>query len=156
MHNLKVENYVFLGGLSENFKPRGQSLKIALRDCSEEVREELGYIGVLQDRPYSWNIKRVLLTKENQVSQVNEFSVFYVWEDARVGSLKSFLDMCTFTTQGQYQALPHPESLPCTRGSSCRGWGLASGQPVHLHPEFPHGWMWLQHPLFAEMAGNIF
>ena len=53
MHNLKVENYVLLGGLSENFKPREQSLKIALRDCSEEVREELGYIGVLQDRPYS-------------------------------------------------------------------------------------------------------
>ena len=82
MHNLKVENYVLLDGLSENFKPRRQSFKIALRDCSEEVREELGYIGVLQDRPYSRNIKRVLLTKENQVSQVNEFNVFCVWEDA--------------------------------------------------------------------------
>ena len=54
MHNLKVENYVFLGGLSENFKPRGQSLKIALRDCSEEVREELGYIWLF----FCWGEKR--------------------------------------------------------------------------------------------------
>ena len=50
--------------------------QIALRDYSEVVREKLGYTGVLQQRPGSQNIKRSLLTKENQTSQVNELSTF--------------------------------------------------------------------------------
>ena len=148
MHNLKVENYVLLGGLSENFKPRGQSFKVALRDCSEKVREELGYIGVLQDRPYSRNIKRALLTKENQVSQVNEFSVFCVWEDARVGSLKSFLDLCTFTTQGQYQVLPHLESP--------RPWLRAGQWAACSSSSWVPSWLDVAAASFADMAGNIF
>ena len=45
MHNLQVENYVLLNGLTEDLSP-GYSLS-ALRDCSKEVREEPGYIGVL-------------------------------------------------------------------------------------------------------------
>ena len=39
-HNLKVENHVLFGGLSEDFKPGRQPLRIALSFCSEEVREE--------------------------------------------------------------------------------------------------------------------
>ena len=60
--------------------------------------EEPGYVGVLQQKPGSRNIKGLVLIKENQkkkkkirrkkenqTSQVNEFSeFFYVWEDARV------------------------------------------------------------------------
>ena len=47
-----------------------------LRDYSEEVRKEPGYIGVLQQQPKTRNIKRLLLTKENWKSQVNEFRGF--------------------------------------------------------------------------------
>ena len=36
--------------------------------------EEPGYIEVLQQRADSMNIKRLLLMKENQISQVKEFS----------------------------------------------------------------------------------
>ena len=87
MHNLKVENYVLFGGPSEDFKPR-----IALQDCSEEVRGEAGTIGVLQQRQGSRNIKRLLLLKENQISQVNEFSPFLrMGKCKNLGSLESFL-----------------------------------------------------------------
>ena len=44
--NLKVENYVLFVRLSEDFKPGRQPLRIALRDLSEEVREEPAYTGV--------------------------------------------------------------------------------------------------------------
>ena len=38
----------------------------------------------LQQKPGSQNIKRLLFIKENQTSQVNEFSALYEWKDARV------------------------------------------------------------------------
>ena len=43
--NLKVENYVLFSRLVENLALKTAS-QIVLRDCSEEVREEPGYIGV--------------------------------------------------------------------------------------------------------------
>ena len=55
-----------------NLSP-GVSL-LALKDCSEEVRREPGYIGVFITK--TQNIKRLLLIKENQTSQVNEFPVY--------------------------------------------------------------------------------
>ena len=57
---------------------------MSLRDYSKEVREELGSIGVLQQKPGSWNIKLLMLIKGNQITQINECSGFFVWEDARV------------------------------------------------------------------------
>lgn len=45
-----------------------------LRDFSKEVREEPACIGALQQRLSSLNIKILLLIKENQISEVNEFS----------------------------------------------------------------------------------
>ena len=57
---------------------------MSLRDYSKEVREELGSIGVLQQKPGSWNIKLLMLIKGNQTIRVNECSGFFVWEDARV------------------------------------------------------------------------
>ena len=66
--------------------------QVVLRDCSEEVREKPGYIGVLQQRPGSRNMRRLLLTKENQKSQVNEFSTFLRMGRCKsLGSLKSLL-----------------------------------------------------------------
>ena len=44
-HKLRVDNSVLFGKLSEDFKP-GAAFQIALRDLSEEVKEEAGYIGV--------------------------------------------------------------------------------------------------------------
>ena len=80
----------------------------ALRDCSEEVREESGYIGVLQQRPGSRNIKRLLLIKENQISQVNEFTAFLCLRRCKsLGSLKSFLGCAP---QGQYPVFLHSAS----------------------------------------------
>lgn len=55
-----------------NLSP-GVSL-LALKDCSEEVRREPGYIGVFATK--TQNIKRLLLIKENQTSRVNEFPVY--------------------------------------------------------------------------------
>ena len=64
----------------------------ALRGCSEEVREKPGYVGVLQQKPRSQNIKRLLLIEENQKFQVNDFRAFlYMGRCKSLGALKSFL-----------------------------------------------------------------
>ena len=42
------------------------------------------YRSFRNKRPGSWNIKRSLLIKENQISQVKNLMLFYVWEAARV------------------------------------------------------------------------
>ena len=47
-----------------------------LRDCSEEEVEKPGYIGDFATKPGGRNIKRLLFIKENQISQVKEFSTF--------------------------------------------------------------------------------
>ena len=69
--------------------------QITQMDCSEEVREEPRYKGVFakkKKKTGSWNIKRLLLIKEIQTSQVNESSAFLWTGRCRsLGSLKSFL-----------------------------------------------------------------
>ena len=50
MHNLKVEKYVLFSGLAEDLSQKTSS-EIAPRDYSEEVREEPGYVGILQKKP---------------------------------------------------------------------------------------------------------
>ena len=58
--------------------------QITLRDCSEEVRGEPGYIQAFTTR--------LLLIKENPISQVKEFSAFLCMGRCKsLGSLKSFL-----------------------------------------------------------------
>ena len=85
-HNPKVENYVSLND-SVDFKPR-----VALKGCSKEVREQPGFIGVLQQRSGSHNTKRLLIIKENQIPRINEFSAFlYMGRCKSLGSLKSLL-----------------------------------------------------------------
>ena len=70
LQNLKVENYALFIRLSEDFKPRKQNSQITLRSCSEEVREERIYRSFVT-KPGSWNTKRLLLIKENQMSQAS-------------------------------------------------------------------------------------
>ena len=56
------------------------------------AREEPRGLGVLQQRPGSQYIRGLLLTKENQTSQVQEFSTFLCMGRCKsLGSLKSFL-----------------------------------------------------------------
>ena len=84
VHNLKVESYSVrsfrtssLGGSNSNNPER-----TALRSQG----------GVLQQRAGSQNIKSLLVIKENQISQVKEFSTFLCMGRCKsLGSLKSFL-----------------------------------------------------------------
>ena len=56
------------------------------------AREEPRFIGILQQRPGSQCIRKLLLTKENQTSQVNEFSTSLCMGRCKsLGSLKSVL-----------------------------------------------------------------
>ena len=82
MHNLKVENYVLFDRLSEDLL-----LGDSLSDSSEGLFQSSngGYriyrsfwekIKKKNKKTGSWNIKRLLLIKENQTSQVNEFNTF--------------------------------------------------------------------------------
>ena len=93
MHCLKLENCVWFGRLFEDSSPCKAAFHILL-DCSQQVREDLGYRGkqeFLQQRPSSQTIKRLLWIKENQISQVNEFSPFlWLGRCKNLGSLKSF------------------------------------------------------------------
>ena len=69
--------------------------QITLKDCSEEAREEPGSAGVFakqKQKTSGENIKRLLLIKENQISQVKEFSASLCMGRYKiVGSLESFL-----------------------------------------------------------------
>ena len=57
------------------------------------------------------NITRLLLIKENQTSQVNEFSTFFVSEKMQESGLIEIIPLlCTLTIQGQYPVFLHPES----------------------------------------------
>ena len=54
--------------------------------------EKSGYVEVLQQRAGNLNIKRLLLTKENQISKIKEFSTFLCMGRFKsLVSLKSFL-----------------------------------------------------------------
>ena len=53
--------------------------------------EQPGYIEALQQRASSLDIKILLLIKENQISQVKEFSVLCMGRCKNLGSLKLFL-----------------------------------------------------------------
>lgn len=56
----------------------------ALRDGSEEVREEPGHIGVLQPKPGSWNIKRLCSLEKTRYLKLRNLALFSVWEDTGV------------------------------------------------------------------------
>ena len=83
----------------EDLSP-GTASQVMLRKLrgGEKARGELGYIGVLQQREGSdWRRERdrgwgLLLIRENQISQVKEFSTFVCLGRCKgLGSLKSFL-----------------------------------------------------------------
>ena len=65
MHHLKSASYVLLGNLAEDHS-LGDSLS-ALRNCSKEVREEVGYIGVFAGK--NKNKSETKQTNKNPCSQ---------------------------------------------------------------------------------------
>ena len=71
----KLKVMFYLAAKTEDLGPGG-SLSDRSERLLQEAREELGYIGVLQQRPGSQNIERLLLIKENQTSQGNKFGTF--------------------------------------------------------------------------------
>lgn len=56
---------------------------VNLRTASRRRGEEPGYIEILQQKAGSLNIKRLLLFKENQITQVKEYIYFLYVEDVR-------------------------------------------------------------------------
>ena len=76
-------------------KPRRKHLKWLWENCSEKVgggSEKPDYTEVLQQRAGRLNIKRLLLIKENQITQVKAFSSFLCNGRCKgLGSLKSLL-----------------------------------------------------------------
>ena len=79
------ENCVLFHEFYEDFKPGSQPLRLLWGTSQRgKAREEPGYKGVSSQKAGGKNIKKLLLIKENQTPRVNEFSAFYVWEDARV------------------------------------------------------------------------
>ena len=48
------------------------AFQIALRSCSEELRGELGYLGVWEQKVVVRNIKRLFLIKENQIEMLQK------------------------------------------------------------------------------------
>ena len=83
---------------------------MALRNQSKEVREEPGYIEILQRNPGRWNIEKLLLIKENQTSQVNELNVFLCMIQG-CGPIEIIPFICTLTVLGQCPPFLYPESL---------------------------------------------
>ena len=90
VHNPEADHSAFFGEHTEDLSP-GNNLS-ALRHCSEEVREEPGYTGVLVNK--QTNKKQVASKdycwKENQISHFSEFNIFLCmgrWEN--LDSLKS-------------------------------------------------------------------
>ena len=82
-HNLKVESFIWWEILG--IQAQETASQVTLRELlrGKEVRL---YISLSQ-RADSLNLKRLLLIKENQISQVKEFSAFYVWEGTRAWAL---------------------------------------------------------------------
>ena len=64
------------GGLSEDLS-QGDSLSDGSERRLRRGEGGPGYGGILQQKPGSWNVKRLLFIKEKQISQVDEFSVFW-------------------------------------------------------------------------------
>ena len=62
-----------------------------MRKCSEEVRGELGYIGVLQPSAGRMNIRRSPLIKETRYVKLRNLALLLCMGRCSLGSLRSFL-----------------------------------------------------------------
>ena len=81
-----------LVGIFKTSSPEDSILNNPEKHALRRQRKEPGNIEVSQQKADSLNIKRLLLIKENQTSQIKEFSSFLSMGRCKhLGSLKSFL-----------------------------------------------------------------
>ena len=74
--SLEVESSVYLAEIFRTSSPGDSISSSPERAAWRRWVGEPGFIEVLKQRAGSLNVKRLLLIKENQISQVKEFSVF--------------------------------------------------------------------------------
>ena len=85
--------------------------QIALRDCSVEARGRPGYMSFCNKDQVVRTSKESLLIKENQISQVKEFSSFSMYGKMQESGLTEIIPLiCTSAIWGQYPVLSLPES----------------------------------------------
>ena len=90
--------------------------------------------------------------------------LFYVWEDVKVWAHWNHSFDMPLSYLGPLLGFPSWVSSGCTFESGCSGWLLDGGCPFSILSSLrAHGWggfnvmiWWLWHPLFTDMAGNIF
>ena len=109
------------------------------RTAQSRRGEKPGNTEVLQQRTGSLNIKRLLLIKENQTSQVKEFSAFlYMGRCKSLGSLKLFLWYASQLSGASILCFSHPELPWGSPKGVAAVWWLLDGRYSFL-PEFPQG-----------------
>ena len=110
----------------------------ALRSCSKEVGEELGYVGVFAGRREKSDLK-ITANHKKKTSQVLILVPLYLWGNAGVWACWNY----SFDTHLNYLGpFFHPE-FP---SGAPLGWGWAAGADDFMATTF----------LFTEMAGNFF
>ena len=72
----------------------GCSISHSSEGWLQRGKGEPGYLRVSATKIRQSELEKLLLIKENQISQVREFSAFYVWENTRVWAhLSHFFDV---------------------------------------------------------------
>ena len=123
------------------------------------------FIELLQQRTGSPNFKRLLLIKENQISQIKEFSTFLCMGRCKsLGSLKSFPWSAPLLSGAGVLCFhilsflgAHPREWLQSDGCWMAGvLSFLSSLRAHQLPvSGGYNCWWLWHPLFTDMAGNI-
>ena len=131
---------------------------------------EPGYIGVFATKPDGCNIKRLLLRKISQISQVKEFSSLCVWKNPRVWSHWYHLSYVGPVSCASSSWV----SSGCLMGEGgcvavlSAGWAWQWAVLFASILSLPQGSLrdhslrgcnamawWKQHPLFTDIAGNV-
>ena len=132
------------GGLAEDLSPGGnlsdssEGLVWRCKARNQDIEE------VLLKQPGGGNIKKLLLIKEKQISQVNDFSVF-LRKNARVWAHWNHSFDMHLNYLGSVSCFS-PSWIPsgCTIGGSCSSWCLDScnilclliRQVTYFHPQY--------------------
>ena len=102
------------------FKPGKQHLKWPSRELLQGVNGEARLNRSLQQKGGSLNIISILWIKENQISQVKEFSTFLCMGRCKsLGSLKSFLSYASQLSGARVLCFHILSSSMLTIGSGC-------------------------------------